>query len=240
MTYRPPQKHLFSVALEQIKSLITSDGISPGARLPGERELGKRLGISRSSVREALRALEVMGFVDIRSRSGTYVANPAEEGLHVSLRQSLINSRAGSVRQIFELRELIEPGIAALAAQRAVASDLAALRQSLVEMETCIERENLVGTILADAWFHHTITKAAGNAYLTELMDDVVYSLEESRKVSLLIPDQGKRALSGHRHIYDAIEVRDASAAASAMQQHLSDAWSYISKIVESSKSKSE
>jgi GntR family transcriptional repressor for pyruvate dehydrogenase complex len=232
-------KRASSGAVERIRSFIEGGGMAVGSRLPGERELSERLGISRGSVREALRELEVVGLVEVRARSGTYVKDPSRDMLRISLRQWLV-SHEESVRQIFELRELIEPGAAALAARRAEASDLAALRQSLVEMEDCIERENLVGAILSDAWFHHAITRAARNAYLTELMDDVVHALEESRKASLRVPDQSKRALAGHRRIYEAIAAGDESAAASAMSQHLKDAWFHIRREIESSRAEAE
>lgn len=229
MFNRLEQERLSTSAAEQIKSLIATDEMSPGARLPGERELCERLGISRSSVREALRVLEVIGLVEIRPRSGTYVKDPTGDILYAPLLPWL-TSHQETVRQIFELRQLIEPGAAYLAAQRADAEDVRAMHQTLVDMEASIKRNDLVGAILADSQFHHWITRATRNDYLASFTNNLMHFLEEGRKASLRVPGQPRRALVGHRRIYEAIARRDANAARSAMEDHLRDAWLYISR----------
>lgn len=232
MEKRLEQERLSTVAVERIKAFIQEKRLAPGTRLPGERELCERLGVSRSSLREALRVLEVMGMIEIRPRSGTYVKDPTSDIIRVPLLPWLAMHRE-TVRQIFELRQLIEPGAAALAAQRATAKELEALRQTLVDMEDCIAKEDLVGAILADAEFHHVITKATRNEYLVEFMDSIVHFLEEGRKASLRVPGQPQRAVVGHREIYEAITRGDGEAARAAMEKHLRDAWFYISRVLE-------
>ncbi len=229
---RLEQERLSTTAVERIKAFILEGKLAPGSRLPGERELCERLGVSRSSLREALRVLEVMGMIEIRPRSGTYVKDPTSDIIHVPLLPWLATHRE-TVRQIFELRQLIEPGAAALAAQRATPEELEALQQTLVDMESCIAEDNLVGAILADAEFHHVITEATRNEYLVEFTDNIAHFLEEGRKASLRVPGQPQRALAGHREIHEAIDRGDGEAARAAMEKHLRDAWFYISRELE-------
>lgn len=90
-----------------------------------------------------------------------------------------------------------------------------------------------MGTIVADARFHHVITQATRNEYLMEFMDQTVHFLEEGRKASLRVPGQPQRALTGHRQIYEAIARGDSEGARQAMEKHLRDAWFYISRQLE-------
>jgi DNA-binding FadR family transcriptional regulator len=95
-------------------------------------------------------------------------------------------------------------------------------------METHVQHGNITGMILADARFHHIITRASGNTYLISLMDNIVQVLEEVRKAALHVPGLGERALAGHQQLYAAIARGDRAAASASMTTHLQDAWWYI------------
>lgn len=232
MSEKLTPERLSSAAVEQIKRYITDNRLPAGTRLPGERQLCERFGVSRSSLREALRVLEVVGLVETRPRSGIYVRAPETNVLQAPLWPWLVTHKE-TAQQMYELRELIEPGAAALAAARAEAADLAALAQALAEMEACMQQQNLAGMILADSWFHHIITRASRNTYLISLMDNIVQVLEEVRKAALSVPGLSERALAGHRQIYEAIAQGDSAAATATMAQHLCDAWLYIDRKLE-------
>jgi len=232
MLRRIEHVRLSQSAVEQIKELIAKRELHPGDRLPGERELVRQLGISRTSVREALRILEVMGLVEVRPGSGTYVKDPTADVMQAPLTPWLAAHR-DSLMELFEVRELIEPGAAALAAQRACPHTIQAMRQTLEEMERAHQDGDLVGAVMADAEFHHLIMKATGNKLLIKLLDNIVHLLEEGRKASLRVPGQTARAIAGHRQILEAIAANDGEAAARAMSTHLRDAKFYMLQELE-------
>jgi GntR family transcriptional repressor for pyruvate dehydrogenase complex len=214
-------------AVEHIRDLIETGRLTPGQRLPGERELSERLNVSRASVREALRALEAMGLIEVRPGTGAFVKDPSSDVLRAPLKPWLASHR-DAIMELFEVRELVEPGAAALAAARRTPALLAELADTLEAMEKAITTDDLVAACLADADFHHTIIEATGNRFLLELLDGVARQLEEGRKASLRIPGQPARALAGHRAIAAAIARGDPIAARDSMEVHLRDARFFI------------
>jgi len=203
--------------------------MQPGCRLPSERSLAEQLSASRSSVREALRQLEVLGIVEKQARSGTYVrAVPVEELAPIGSSWGMMNS--DSIHQIFEMRMLFEPGCASLAASRAAEGDLEQLRSAVDAMETAMARQDVAAFRQADAGFHQAITQATCNLHLIHLIQGVMSALKQSIEFSLHVPGQMDRALAGHRQILTAIEHRQAEWASAAMEAHLRDAWHYISR----------
>lgn len=211
---------------DRIRRFIVEEALPVGAQLPAERELAEQFGASRGMIREALRELEAVGVVRTLPRSGTYVgAATLEAG-------ALLQPTADPVAigQVFEMRILLEPGCAALAALHATQADLDALSASIDEMAACIETGDIVGTLLADSVFHHLITGATRNPYLIRINRDAMVALERSRGTSLSVPGQSQRALVGHRQILNAIANRDPDWARAAMLMHLKDAWHFIRK----------
>lgn len=150
----------------QIKRLIASGQLKPGDQLPTERQLEARLKVGRSSIREALRSLETMGLVVIRHGSGTYVTDANAENLATELAAQIIKAE-GDPADLMEARRLIEPEIAALAAQRARPEDLAALHEAVERMQG--EAEANRGDREPDIAFHKALAKAAQNPVLEQL-----------------------------------------------------------------------
>ncbi len=221
------RSRLSQVAVRQIEEMIAKRELQPGDCLPGERELVRQLGISRGSVREALRTLEVMGLVEVRPGSGTYVKDPTADVMQAPLTPWLAAHR-DSLMELFEVRELIEPGAAALAAQRVYPRTIQAMQQAVEDMECAHRDGDLIGAVMADAEFHHLIMKATGNKLLIKLLDNIVHLLQESRKASLRVPGQMDRAIIGHRQILEAITANDEESARRAMSTHLQDAKFYM------------
>lgn len=217
---------------QRIRQYIAERDIQPGMRLPSERELAEQLAVSRGAIREALRELQIIGIVEKQPRSGTFIRSLSPAA---ALSFDWDEVDAESVRQIFEMRMLIEPRCAALAAARATAEEVQALHQALSEMQRAIEDEAIDVFQASDKRMHYVITQATGNQYLIQLLEAMTNALEQSVRISLHIPGQMARALAGHQQIVTAIENRHSEWAAAAMETHLRDAWHYISAQVNTS-----
>lgn len=222
------REHLWSSAAEQIRALIEAGKLPAGTRLPGERDLCQQLGISRVSLREAIRVLESTGYLEVRPGRGTFVRDPAE--LHRESLATWLREHSDRVHKLFELRELLEPGLAAMAARRRDASTEAALRATLTEMSEAAARGDLLVVVAADAEFHRILAHATGNSVIDELMTQVMHVIGEERRASLQIPGQIERAIAGHQAILSAVAQGDAAAAEHAMRRHLRDAIHYIER----------
>lgn len=218
-------KPLWTAAVEHLRSLIESGEIPAGQRLPAERELCVRLGISRISLRESLRVLQVSGYVEIRPGSGTYARLPEplrEQSLAAWIARDL------HFLELFELRRAIEPGIAALAARK---HDSVVLR----EMQAAIDQTLRAGraghwaqSVVADAQFHLLIGRASGNPALQRLTEQVLAEGGEERRLSLSVPGQVERATADHQRILDAVSAGDAASAGELMGRHLDEAVEWI------------
>jgi GntR family transcriptional regulator, transcriptional repressor for pyruvate dehydrogenase complex len=207
-------------AIEQIRELISSGEWGPGRRLPREADLARQLGLSRNSLREAVRALSLARILDVRQGDGTYVSSlePADLLAPTVAATGLLRGR--TVLELFEVRRMLEPEAAAVAAQRADAELLAALRAELDRMVAARERaEELVE---ADAAFHDVIARAPGNGVLRALLRSLSTSTIRAR-LWHAIADRGALDLAReeHRRIYDAIAAGDAGLARAATLVHI-------------------
>lgn len=224
-----PQKTLVvDETAERIAIMIRSGEFAPGDKLPSERRFSEMLGVGRSSVREAIRKLEVMGLLEVRHSRGTYVASP-EQTAPLAFQPPAILQDREQLRQLFGLRRIMEVAAAELAAQRAQDEHLTMMRYWVQAMENCAGAKDADGIVIADIEFHRQIFLAAGNAYLLDLMDSIVDVLRDMRYASASIPDLIPHNLIGHRSILAAIEKGDGRAAARAMDRHLLK----ISELVE-------
>lgn len=203
----------------QLKGLIAEGKLRSGDKLPSERELSEQFEVSRPSVREAIRALESMGLLEARQGEGTYVASSVE-----ALVQPLahaIEREENAIHEMFEVRRLLEPQLAALAAGRAGAAELEEL-QDIVEKQARHVAEGGTGAEL-DTAFHATLARAAKNTLLLRLNDTLVDCLRDSRRHSLETPERPRRSLAGHQAILRALQGRDPRAAHRAMLKHLEE-----------------
>ena len=208
---------LYEGVARTLVELIRGEGLEPGQRLPAERDLAQRLGVSRVSVRQGLTVLRINGLVEIRRGDGAYVRRRPSD-TPPSFAQEVVESHA-QLPAVMEVREAIEGQNARLAAQRRTAEDLEAMRPALDEMERDIAAGGTGAR--ADARFHHAITDAAHNVILSDLMDQLAEPIALTRRASLSRPGRPAQSLAGHRRILAAIEQSDAAAAAAAMHEHL-------------------
>jgi GntR family transcriptional regulator, transcriptional repressor for pyruvate dehydrogenase complex len=216
---RPVRRsRLYEEVVERLRELIDVQGLKPGDRLMSERELAERLGVSRTSVRQALTALEVMGLVRVRHGGGVFLTRAPDDVLP-SLATELLD-RYERLPAVIEVREAIETQTARLAARRREEGDLEAMRAALERMEAAIECGGDPGD--ADAEFHTAIVRAARNPLLARLWEDLAEPIDQTRRASLARPGRPPRSLVAHRRILAAILERDENGAAVRMRDHLS------------------
>jgi GntR family transcriptional repressor for pyruvate dehydrogenase complex len=202
----------------QIRELIKDGRFKARDQLPSERELAETFKVSRTSVREALRALESQGMIVSRTGMGNFVVDLPVESLVGPLARLLIDEKK-ALADVFEMRKLIEPHIAALAAQRATKSDVAQLKRIVAKQIEAVSR----GTtgVEADAEFHFTIGRATRNQALQKLVSGLMELLSRSREDSLQTEVRRNRSVDAHRRIIAAIERHDKNRARSEMLRHI-------------------
>ncbi|MFB2579714.1 FadR/GntR family transcriptional regulator [Herbiconiux sp. P15] len=206
-------------AILRIKEMIRDGELSPGDRLPPEKELSERLGLSRSSLREAVKALEVMRVLDVRRGDGTFVTSLEPRLLLEAVSFMVDLHDDDSVLELFEVRRMLEPAAAAIAATRADDSLVAELRTLVSAVDHSHPIEQLVEHDLA---FHHAIVGAAGNGYLSTLVDSIAAHTIRARVWRGLTEHHAAdRTLAEHSAIVDAIEARDQRLAEALMVAHI-------------------
>lgn len=205
---------------EQIRRLIGSGALKPGDLLPPERELAEKLGVGRSSVRDAVRTLEVMGILEPRQGHGTVVRDLSADALVVPLASVLQHKRV-LVTDLLDVRRMIEPHLAARAATNASADEIRYMAAVLERHEAKLRRGE--EAVDEDSEFHYAIALAARNAVVLRVLDVLMDLLRESRSRSLQVPGRPRRSFDGHRRILRAIQRRDASAAEAAVHKHLQE-----------------
>lgn len=206
--------------IEQVRDLVTSGRLKPGDRLPSERELSQAMSVSRSSVREAVRAMESLGLIQARAGEGTFVASLSGSRGSDPIVASLLQDWS-TQHKLFEVRRVIEPDLAALAARRATADQIERLRAILDDQEAEIARG---GTgVKQDSLFHFRMAEATGNEALVRIVDSLMDFLLKTREESLQHDERPARSLQQHRAILAAIEARDPRAAERLMRDHIRD-----------------
>src|SRR5499425_2986 len=209
---------IYEEIVRQVKQLIAEGRLKTGDRLPPERELAEKFVVSRTSVREALRALESLGLIEIRPGEGTFVRQVSVDAL-VGPLALMMTSQREAIGELFEARRVLEPAIAALAASRATPDEVQ-------EMERILEnqaREVAAGRtgLAEDAAFHTAVGAAAHNHAITRIVHAIMDLLTQSREESLNTPGRPTRSHQDHRRILQSIARRNSSAARQAMLDHL-------------------
>jgi GntR family transcriptional repressor for pyruvate dehydrogenase complex len=210
-----------SEVARRLLDLFTSGSIAPGTRLPPERHLAATLGVGRSAVREALAALEILGIVDVRPGSGTYLRGTASELLPQTLRWGLLIGERNTA-DLLELRSGLEIYVARLAATRVTASDLETLRISLDRMRANVGA--LKAFAKADLDFHDALAHAAGNDTVVDLLHVVRSLLQVYADRAVQSEAAALAAIDEHHAVFLAIERGEPDAAASAMAVHMATA----------------
>jgi GntR family transcriptional repressor for pyruvate dehydrogenase complex len=202
----------------QIHELIREGRFKAGDQLPSERELAETFKVSRTSVREALRALETQGLIISRTGMGNFIADLPIESLVAPLAQLLIEEK-DALADIFELRKLIEPQIASLAAERATAKDIQRMRQLLDKQREQVQRGET--GVEADSELHFAIGRATQNHAIEKLVSGLLEVLSHSREESLQTAGRRHASIDSHQAIVTAIEKHDEAKAREAMRFHI-------------------
>ena len=230
MADAPKNLKLAEEAVLKIKEMIVSGKVRSSQKLPNEQQLSAELGISRNSLREAVRALSVMKILDVRQGDGTYVTSLSPELLldGIGLAADLLGD--AWVVEAFEVRRLLEPAATAIAAVRAQPEQIEELERALEGMEAASTSEELS---VCDIAFHRTVVNATGNATLTSLIENLWGGTIRARLWRSIV-DEGavERTRDWHRLMYNAIVARDPEAAHAADLLHLTESERWLRQLL--------
>lgn len=230
-----PRSTLAEAAFEKLISHVVSGDWKAGDRIPPERELCQQLGIARTSLREALKAMELVGMLDSRVGDGTFVCERTQ-----FLSRPLLWAFAGAdhleLREIMEARTLLEEDLAGLAAERASAAEIEEIGQHVRLMRECIA--NGTSILDADMKFHLAVATAGHNHLLKNAVQLLRNMMLQWIHFKLLIPNVPSKVLKRHEAIYQAISNRDAERARAAMRKHLEETISLVGRLVEQQRNK--
>ncbi|HLO09337.1 MAG TPA: FadR/GntR family transcriptional regulator [Desulfobacteria bacterium] len=219
--FKPIKKSkVYEEIVAKIKDMVEKGRFKSGDQLPVERELAEVFRVSRSSVREALRSLESQGFIESRQGDGTYIASQPVESL-VSPLASVISTEKDDQMELFEMRRMIEPDLAYLAAERATEEEI-----DMMEKVLALQEEKLAlgesGTDV-DKNFHYIMARAAKNKAILRITDNVMDLLAESREQYLQVEGRPQKSILRHREVLEAIRARNPVRAEECMREHLVD-----------------
>ncbi|GAC1622998.1 MAG: FadR/GntR family transcriptional regulator [Candidatus Acidiferrum sp.] len=210
---------LYEQIVLQIEESVQKGDLKVGDQLPAERELAQQFGVSRTAVREAVKALREKGIVEAFPGRGTFITDGASHGIRQSLDRLVKNGQPEGFAFLAEVREILEPEIASLAAIRAHEEDLATMREAISVMDTA--RQDPDAYIEADLDFHLSLAEAAANPLILSLIDSIVGILREQRMGIFRVDGGPERGQYHHKRILEAIEHRDSQGAREAMKAHL-------------------
>ena len=210
---------LYEQIVQQIEDSVLKGTLKTGDQLPSERELAEQFGVSRTAVREAIKALGEKGLVESFSGRGTFITNGTSHAIRQSLDLMMkIGQSAGSTH-LAEVRDILEPEIAALAAARAEDQHLASMREAVAVMDR--SKHNAEAFIEADLDFHLGMAEAAANPLILSLIDSIVGLLREQRMRIFQAEGGPERGQYHHKRILKAVENRDPERARQCMRAHL-------------------
>jgi GntR family transcriptional repressor for pyruvate dehydrogenase complex len=210
---------LYEQIVQQIEDSVLNGSLKPGDQLPAERELAQRLGVSRTAVREAVKALREKGLVEAYSGRGTFITDGTSQAARQSFDLMVKIGQQEGAPYLAELRLILEPGIAALAATRVTDEDLAGLRETVAVMDRA--QKDPAAYIEADLDFHLALAEAAANPLILSLIDSIVGLLREQRIKIFNVEGGPQRGQFHHKRIFEAMERRDPELARNAMRAHL-------------------
>lgn len=229
-TQKVDRRRLYQQVADDIERLILDGTFLPESRLPSEQELANRYGVSRNVIREALKSLKELGLVSIYTGSGTYVRRPTmkpvSEALNRFVRRNLTEY---SIAHFYEVRRMIEPENAALAAQRATPAELDNITATLVQMEA--HQDDLEAWSQADLEFHRAIAAATHNPLARSLIDALIDPLQVVIAAGHTNPYGTQAGLEAHRRITEVIRNKDQTSAYQAMLEHLIDSEKRVSQF---------
>ncbi len=212
-------ERLYERIVEQIEHRILNGDLHVGDQLPPERELCERFGVSRTAVREAVKALRQKGLLETYPGRGTFVTNSTSKAVRHSFNLMVKLGGLNGSDDLVQVREILEPEIAALAAAHATAEQTAILTEAVATMDAALNDAERY--IEGDLDFHLALAEATRNDIIPILLDSIVDLLREQRKRIFLTPGGPQRGQVHHKRILEAIMLHDSEAARDAMRDHL-------------------
>jgi GntR family transcriptional repressor for pyruvate dehydrogenase complex len=210
---------LYEQIVQQVEDSIHKGTLKAGDQLPPERELAQQFGVSRTAVREAVKALHEKGLVEAYPGRGTFITDGTSYSMRQSLDRMVKVGQAEGSAFLAEVRAILEPEIAALAATRADAEDVSSMREQVAVMDGACKDPDAF--IEADLDFHLALAEAAANPIILSLIDSIVGLLREQRMGIFQVEGGPERGQHHHKKILRAIELRDPTGAREAMKAHL-------------------
>jgi GntR family transcriptional regulator, transcriptional repressor for pyruvate dehydrogenase complex len=210
---------LYEQIVQQIQDSIEQGALKPGEQLPAERALALQFGVSRTAVREAVKALHEKGLVEAYPGRGTFITSGSSNAIRLTLDRMIKTGSADGTVHLTEVREMLEPEIAALAATRAREENLEELKEAVGIMDDA--KQDPAAYIEADLDFHLALAEAAANPLILSLIDSIVGVLREQRMRIFKVDGGPERGQYHHKRILEAVENRDPAGARAAMRAHL-------------------
>lgn len=210
---------LYQQIVAQIKLQIVNGTLKVGDRLPTERELAEQFQVSRTSVREATKILQQEGLIAVYPGRGTFIVDSVSRSFQDSLGLIISIEQTRGLDNLIEVREMIEPEIAALAAVRATQEDIKLMHKAVSAMDKTLHDADAF--IAADLSFHLALADATQNTLIPMLLDPIVDQLQDQRKAIFLVKGGAERGQYHHKHILDAVSKGDPAASREAMRAHL-------------------
>jgi GntR family transcriptional regulator, transcriptional repressor for pyruvate dehydrogenase complex len=229
---------IFELVVQKIRELIVSGELNIGDKLPPEQVLMKQLSVSRSSIREALRVLEVDGLVEVRRGSGTYITGISAMKKSKGEIACWLEQREERLIQVLEVRESLEGLNAALCAKNATEEEIVGIKTLLANMEKMVAEKvpgsevDLEKMVDLDSKFHLAISLASRNDLSNEITEQIIPAFQLGNKAVIYLSDQVDATLKDHRAILIAIETRDSNLAEVTMRKHIVRVRSLIQSII--------
>ena len=215
----PNSLNLTGTLVNNVRQMIADGILQPGDRLPAERDLARHLSVDRSSLRQALKALAVMGVIHQQVGQGTHLLRDASTLLNVPL-DFLLLVDGITFAELFEARRIFEPELAARAARRHTPREITQMQESLTQMSQHAKAGRLAKVAACDQRFHLLIWKMAGNRVCLRMLAPLHRTMTNSFAVTWSISDY-TQAMGSHAGILDAIQAGDPDAARMSMSRHL-------------------
>ncbi len=208
--------------IDEIKKMIVDDGFNPGDKFYSEKELTRKLEVSRSSIREALRILEVTGQVNVKQGKGIFISDT--QGKRFKEFSTWLINHEQSIKDNFEVRLIVEPKAARRAAEKATSGDIKKMETACSQFAKSAQNGNTEEAILCDHSFHNSLAGATKNKTLYVLMKAMTTTLADGWVSSLYTPGRIQQTIYEHGDIVDAIKNKDRAGAENAMTRHLVNA----------------
>lgn len=228
---------VFEHAVEQIRSAIEQGELKPGDKLPTEQELCNKLGVGRSSIREAIRVLEAEGYIEVRRGSGTFIIQSrTSQPEQLNSIVAWLEKRKESLTQILQIRERIEGLTVYLAAATADDQLIARLATLLDEQSALVEKGDDIDHFSElDCQFHLTISEASGNDIAHEIMQHIIPAFNEGNKAVIFAGKRTQKILQEHEEILSALKEGDPEKAERSMRTHIGHVQGIIAKMQDDS-----